>query len=58
MSDLDKPMERIEILASLAREFLHRYGYLMASAGEDVIDEILAIDKLICEVAGRTGEES
>lgn len=52
-TEIDKAAERIEVLASLAREYLHRYGTLMSLAGDDVTDETMAIDKLIVKVVGR-----
>ena len=50
---IDKPAERIEILASLAREYLHRFGMLMSLSGDDVTDEVMAMEKVISEVCGR-----
>lgn len=44
--------ERIEFLTALAREYLHRYGTLMAMMGDDVTDETLAVEGMIREVAG------
>lgn len=45
-----KPLERIEALAGFAREYLHRYGYLMDAVGEDVTDEVMAVEAIINEV--------
>jgi hypothetical protein len=47
---IEKAAERIEVLSGLAREYLHRYGMLMSMAGEDVTDEVLAIESVINEV--------
>lgn len=49
---IDKAAERIEVLSGFAREYLHRYGYLMNAAGEDVTDEVWAIEQVINEVCG------
>lgn len=49
---IDKAAERIEVLSGFAREYLHRYGYLMSAAGEDVTDEVWAIEQVISEVCG------
>jgi hypothetical protein len=50
---IEKAAERIEVLSGLAREYLHRYGMLMSMAGEDVTDEVLAIESVINEVCGK-----
>lgn len=51
---IDRAAVRIELLSSLAREYLHRYGTIMAMMGDDVTEEILAIERIICEVAGKS----
>lgn len=50
---VEKAVERIEVLSGFAREYLHRYGMLMSMAGEDVTDEVLAVESVINEVCGR-----
>lgn len=50
---IEKAAERIEVLSGFAREYLHRYGMLMSMAGEDVTDEVLAMESVINEVCGR-----
>ena len=50
---IEKAAERIEVLSGLAREYLHRYGMLMSMAGEDVTDEVLAMESVINEVCGK-----
>lgn len=50
---IEKAAERIEVLSGFAREYLHRYGMLMSMAGEDVTDEVLAMESAINEVCGR-----
>jgi hypothetical protein len=49
---IDKAKERIELLASLAREYLHRYGTIMTMMGDDVTEEVMAVESVIREVAG------
>lgn len=49
---VEKAAERIEVLSGFAREYLHRYGMLMSMAGEDVTDEVLAVESVINEVCG------
>lgn len=49
---IDKANERIELLASLAREYLHRYGTIMTMMGDDVIEEVMAVESVIREAAG------
>ena len=50
---IEKAAERIEVLSGFAREYLHRYEMLMSMAGEDVTDEVVAMESAINEVCGR-----
>lgn len=45
----------VNLLASLAREYLHRYGTLMAMAGEDVTRETMMVDEIVSKATRAAG---